>query len=381
MGDFFHNVSKQVNYLQSKGLNFRSTEIAQNYFLHNSFYHVMNCYGKLLMKDDNSFYENATFDELAYLHIFDKEVKYIFYKALAEIEISCKALISYTFLKQHPNGNAYLNVENYSEDMTLEAAGMSAALADIIKDNKLNDVLKDKPKDNLNNDKTDKTTKEQHQQSDIFVRLFDELSFEQAINFYSCMKDCDQKELLQHYNEQFAQDFDIKTALSVKQILSYLRNLSDFKNRILSGKTILGYQCRENNIYCKRLHSCYNIKSSDKRKDVYNVFITMRVFLSANQFALVNNSLRKRFKQLFRLISSVDPNTVTDTLGFPQHWHQLQSLPQPDNSLVKVDTEFISKAVCEHMKKSNENNSCKAVSKNKKKKVNINKGKSASVED
>lgn len=345
MGCFFNIAEEQVEYLQSKGLCIGSKEIAENYFLRNSFHHVMDCYGRLLMKDDGSFYENATFDELAYLHIFDKEVKYIFYKAISEIEIGFKALISYSFMHRHSDSDdAYLRLENYRDDKALEAAELIAAFVKAYKENKLND-----------NKTANKRAKKQRnqglkEQSDFFIRLFHELRFEQAITFYSCMKESDQAVILKYLSQQLSQDLGTKIALSSKQVISYLSNLSEFKERILSGKTMLGFQCRENSVYCTRLHSYYDIKSANKRKDVYNIFITMRVFLYGNQFALVNNSLRRRFKQLHRLIGSIDPATITNMLGFPENWHQQQCLPQLERDYGTSDSD-VAKAADNSLKK------------------------------
>ncbi len=345
MGCFFNVAEEQVKYLQAKGLNIDSKEIAENYFLRNSFYHVMDCYGRLLMKDDGSFYEHATFDELAYLHIFDKEVKYIFYKAISEIEIGFKALISYSFMQRHSDSeNAYLRLENYQEGKAFEAAELIAAFVAAMKENK--------PYDNRTaNEKVKKQRNQgQQEQTDFFIRLFHELRFERAITFFTWMKEIDQAVILKYLSQQLSQDLGTKIALSAKQVISYLRNLSEFKERVLSGKTMLGFHCRENSVYCTRLHSYYDIKSANKRKDVYNIFIIMRVFLYGNQFALVNNSLRKRFKQLYRLIGSIDPATITSMLGFPENWHLQQCLPQLERDYGTSDSD-VAKAVDNSLKK------------------------------
>lgn len=316
MGGFFHTANEQVNYLKSKGLQVKNKEAAQDYFLRNCFCHVMNCYGKFLMREGVEFVENATFDELAFIQIFDKELRYILFKAITEIENSCKALIAYSFQQHYKENNAFLKPENYSDLSLSETAELMAVFTNILKGIS-------KEKNCICDDMT--------MQSDVFHSL----NFKQAIMVYSCMKESDQMLLVKYCSEKLSQGLGSKAVLKPKQLISYLINIQELKESILNGNTLYHFECRKHCAFSKGLHNFYNIKSDDKRKSVYHILLTMRVFLSYNQFALIHNSLRKRMKQLSRLITSIDPCVITDSLGFPRHWHNAPSLPQTDGTFSK----------------------------------------------
>lgn len=306
MGDSFKTAAaEQINLLMTKGVIISNIEDAHRYLMRRSFYDVMKFYAPFFLDNKGYFMQGTSFQEIAYVQLFDKEIRNILLKAIMEIQYSFQSLIGYFFTECHTENNAFLKNEHYDNSRTAEAAELITLLKDI-----LNRMNKMKIKHSLN---------AEHY---VLSSLLHELNFQQTIQLYSCLQKSDQLNLAKHYSKQLSKGLSEMTDVTPDQIISFLANLQELKDIIINNCTLLHYQCHENTAYSDKLHSFYNITQSDNRSDVYNCFITMSVFLTENQFALVNNSLRKRFKQLFRIIQTIDPNIITRTLGFPDDWHK-----------------------------------------------------------
>ena len=52
------------------------------------------------------------------------------------------------------------------------------------------------------------------------------------------------------------------------------------------------------------------------------------LFNRPDEFRVLNNTLRKRFRTTSKKIHSVDFNTVLEKYGFPKNWHDNDPLPQ-----------------------------------------------------
>lgn len=321
MGDSFKTaiIAEQLDLLKSKGLIISNYEDAFNYLLRRSFYEMANNYAPFFLDSDGLFVSNASFQEISYVQLFDREIGNILFKAIMEIQHTFQSLIGNLFTECHSENNAFLKNENFSSNTT-NVAKLMNLLSDI-----MNQSIKTK----------DKAVNALNAEQYALGALLHQLSFQQTIQFYSCLQEKDQHKTTEYFSVQLSKALGKTTEITPMQIISYLTNLQELKNYITDGSTLLNHQCQKNSEYLPDLHCYYNITPSDDRRDVYNCFITMRIFLTENQFALVSNSLRKRFKQLFRIIKSIDPNTITHTLGFPNNWHNAICLPQ--NNRDKTD--------------------------------------------
>lgn len=74
----FKTIDEQYDLLVTRGLNFTNKAEAKHFLLNNNYYNVINCYAKFFMNSHDKFIEGTTFDEIAYLQHYDKEIKAIF---------------------------------------------------------------------------------------------------------------------------------------------------------------------------------------------------------------------------------------------------------------------------------------------------------------
>lgn len=54
----------------------------------------------------------------------------------------------------------------------------------------------------------------------------------------------------------------------------------------------------------------------------------MQCFLSKTKFGILNNTLKKRFKNLSNKLNTITINDIFQKMGFPQDWQLRAPLPQ-----------------------------------------------------
>ena len=313
----FKTIDEQIDLMKSRNLSFVNEDKAKRYLLCNNYYNVINYYSKFFMDSTDHYITGTTFDEISHVYYFDKEIKGIFFKAVLEIEKLFKSMIAYYFSEKHRENYAYLIASNFKNDDIIKVTQMIATLSKIIWKAK-----KNKTPNSINH------YIKVHHNVPLWV-LINEMSFGQTIVFYEHMKDSEKNKVAKKLSEFLSENIEIPNIkLTPKYIISYLNNICEMRNIVAHGNKFLGYRCRENTIYLNELHSLYGILPNSPRQDIYNVFVVMRVFMSKNQFAITNNSLRSRVKQLSKKITTIDYNVILNSLGFPREWQDLPKLAQ-----------------------------------------------------
>lgn len=56
----------------------------------------------------------------------------------------------------------------------------------------------------------------------------------------------------------------------------------------------------------------------------------MQFLLEKEQYALFNNTVRKRIRSLNNKLNSIPVETITNSLGFPSDWHEKNAINQPN---------------------------------------------------
>lgn len=111
-------------------------------------------------------------------------------------------------------------------------------------------------------------------------------------------------------------------------MLKFLKNIHETRNICAHNNRLLDFKCHSDSPYYRPLHKKYNISREDHRKDFYSTFISMQCFLSYTEFAVLNNTLRKRLRSLSKHLNTISINNVLDKMGFPKDWQLQPSLDQ-----------------------------------------------------
>lgn len=314
----FKTIDEQLELLQSRGVQFTDVNKANLYLLNNNYYNVINCYGKFFIDHDDEYIEGTNFDEITQVHYFDKELKSELFKVIIEAEKHLKSIIAYRFSEEYKsNEYAYLVATNYNSDDMLKVTSLISKMSNII---------------NRYNRKNDNNAIKHYLKNYgkvPFWIVINYMCFGEVIKFYTYLKPSIQNRIAKDLSVFLAENLELKKCLlQPKQLISYLNNIVELRNIVAHNNRVLGFNCRQNTIYNNELHSKYGIDKNSPRQDVYNVFLVLQCFLSKNQYGQMHNTIKKRAKVLNNKLNTISCNNILQSLGFPNDWYLVQTLPQ-----------------------------------------------------
>lgn len=309
----FKTLDEQISILKSRGLIIPDEEAAKLSLLCNNYYNVINYYSKFFMVGGTDNYlPDVSFNEILSVYYFDKEIKSIFLKATIDIEKCLKSMIAYYFSEAHSEDYSYLNVNNFDCSKITKTVNLISGISKTIAQ-KEREKIDNSVKHYLNH----------HFNVPLWV-IMNYLSFGQVVQFYELMKQSDQNKIAKRFSDFSNKALNTTTVhLDSKKLLSYLKNIHEIRNITAHSNKFIGFKCKENAHYLNELHSLYNIGNNDSKQDVFNVFVTMRIFLALSNFTTFNNSIRKRMVHLSKNVNSIDVNEIFEKLGFPYDWYKL----------------------------------------------------------
>lgn len=103
-----------LEYLISKGVKISNKKQALNKINMYLYYNIINTYKDVFKKEDGSYKENVSFEEIYALFEFDKNIRNIFLKYSLEIEMILKSYLSETISSKYGIQN-YLLKENFDD--------------------------------------------------------------------------------------------------------------------------------------------------------------------------------------------------------------------------------------------------------------------------
>lgn len=315
----FSFLHEQLNILHGRGLGFDDYSKAKKYLLTNNYYNIINGYSKYFMNSNQSAYINgATFDEITHVHFFDKEIKFIFFKAIMQAEGHIKNILAYRFSEYYPDKRyAYLDINSYDDSKILEVGWLISKLSKIINDNSIR-----------KNGNSIRHYVQKYDDVPIWV-LIDYLDYGQMTTLLENLPTKLQNKIARNMCSFITDNFSIHSPFTPETMLSYVKNMREVRNVCAHNNRLLGFNCRGDVKYYVDLHSIYGIQQNIKRRDVYNMFIFIQCFISKTQYAQLHNTMLSRVKNLDKKLDSISINTILSTLGFPDDWHKKTArLPQ-----------------------------------------------------
>lgn len=106
-------------------------------------------------------------------------------------------------------------------------------------------------------------------------------------------------------------------------MLSFLKNIKETRNICAHNNRLIGFSCRADSYYYRDIYELYGIEKDDERRSVYSTMICLKCFLSYTEYANLQNTIRKRMKNLDNKVKSIDINKILEELGFPKNWHNI----------------------------------------------------------
>ena len=319
----FKTIDEQIEILKSRGLTIHNDERAKRYLLTNNYYNIINGYSKFFQDSEDHFIDGATFDEIRELYWFDKEIKQVLLNGILNAEHHLKSITAYRFAEATRNQKyPYLDVSNFDNRLLDYDWKLISQLSKILSSNC-----------NYNNNTIYHNVHSHHNVS-IWV-IVDYLDFGTLRNFIRDLPRSTQNKIavdcIDFINDNIP-GFD--QAFPSNIMNSLIKNIHETRNICAHNKRLLNYQCPSNSFYFEPLHSTNDISNEGgSRKNVYSTFISLQCFLSKTEFAILNNTLRRRMRHLNHKLESISINDILSSLGFPSDWQNREALPQGQSSI------------------------------------------------
>ena len=102
----FRTIEEQLKILRSRGLIIDDEARAGAFLYRNNYYRISGY--SLTLRENDRFFEAASFQDIAEIHDFDHEFRSILFQQLLTIEVQIKSMYAYEFAKIHAPAD-YLN--------------------------------------------------------------------------------------------------------------------------------------------------------------------------------------------------------------------------------------------------------------------------------
>lgn len=304
----FKNLDEQIEIFKHKGLIIKDEHYAKQILLRENYF-FLNGYRHLFMKskDDRTYKEGTTFEELYSLFLFDRSFRNVLFKYLLVIENNLKSITSYQLSKKYGyRERDYLKEKNFTS-----APEKQAQLNDLIR--------KMKRQIRVNGSQHSATL---HYVSNygyiplwILVKV---LSFGIVSEMFSILKEEDQKDIARIY------EIDPEEFMVYLPILANYRNLCAHEDILYENKT---QKAINDTVY----HQLLKIRKEDDeyvygKNDVFALIIIMRQMLQNEDFKNMTIELENVIQTLNYNLHTISINSVLNRMGFPLNWMDIAKI-------------------------------------------------------
>lgn len=312
----FKTIKEQLRIIYNRGVQIRSYsdyKKAKNYLVTNNYYDLMNGYGRYFWKNTNKFY-GTTFDEIVYLYEFDKAIRSDFLEATLIAEKHIGSIIAYyTSELCHHLGNqeAYLHASFFTGNTTYLR-------------HRFQTIIHKYQRKRGNNPIKNHSTN--HGGVPFWV-IVNYLTFFELYTVLEKLPSIQNKVALA-VQSFMVEHMELTTPFTARELIPFIYNVYEVRNQCGHNGRLLEFKCKNNLRYYPPLHDRFHIAPTAQKQDIYNTFLAIQCFLSANEYAQLNNAIRKRMNYLENKLKTIDISKIQDTLGFPHHWNRLPQAKQ-----------------------------------------------------
>lgn len=331
----FRSIDEQIGILKERGLSIPDQDKAYNYLLTNNYYNIINGYSKYFQEIENRYIKGTSFDEIFRLYFFDKEFKQILLNAILAAEHHLKSIVAYRFAEEYPNKKyAYLDTSCYDTTKILNIGFNISKISKIINNNK-----------KIDNNAIYHYYKKHHDVP-IWV-IVDFLDFGALmgiiLNIPVTLQNKIAKDLTRFIRDN---NPNFNSVFSPETMCSFIKGIHEIRNVCAHNNKLLDFKTRSDLKYFEELHSKYKILKNRERRSVYDIFIVLQCFLSHTEYAILHNTMLKRFKNLSNKLNTLEVSSILTCLGFPEDWIKVEKLSQSSHCQAQVQTKTQNTIMC-----------------------------------
>lgn len=308
----FKTIDEQIQILVDRNLIINDVDKAKAYLLSQNYYNIINGYANFFPRDNNDNYtSNTTFDEIAKLYTFEKELKQELLNAILSAETHLKALFSHRFSETYADmPYPYLDINCYAPTRRLESVETISKLSKTL-------IKYNCP---------------YHRNSSIYhyinsyqkVPMWVLSSYIEFGTFRHLLSNTTlsvQNKVAHDCMIFISEHIQNPGQFTPATMISFVKNIHSIRNVCAHGNRLIGHLCPSDDRYWAPLHNKYSIDANMPRNTTYSVFISLQCFLNRIEYATLHNSVLKLTKKLAPKLSSIHINDILSKLGFPQNWH------------------------------------------------------------
>lgn len=301
----FKTLDEQLDIFRSKGLKIDNVESAKDILLMENYFFI-NGYRHIFMRSnkDKRFVNNATFDELHTMFLFDRNLRNILFKNLLVIENNIKSIISYRLSKQYGfKEKDYLRKSNFTTDNKEQRR-----VEDVI--NKMKRQIR------VNGSKHTATYHYINNYGYIPLWILVKvLSFGLINELYGIIKPEDRLSIAEYYN------------LDVESLETYLALLSNYRNLCAHEDIVFDHRSQRL-ISDNRFHIMLKISKTDGeynygKNDIFALIIILKQMLKKDKFEEMMYEIENEFVEFDNKVDSIPLEKLYDKMGFPKNYKDI----------------------------------------------------------
>lgn len=281
-----------LNILESKNVQINNKDYARYCIETYSYYSIINSY-KWIFKNENSYKECATFEEIFAMYKFDKNLKIIFLKYILEIEAIIKTKIANLIAENY-------GIENYllKDNLDLKQDGSNIEHIEKL----ISEINIEIEKSNGKH----KAITHYYTQYGFVPPwvLTKVLSLGTISKFYGLMKQNDRQKISKnfHINDRF-----LKNILGN---LTSVRNISAHDDRLYTYRSTFHI----------RLDKIKKSPNKALHTNMYIIIKSLELLLEKDQYDEMINSINNELKQLDTQLTSIKIEEVLKVMGFDNNY-------------------------------------------------------------
>ena len=290
----FKTNEELLEILKSKNVKINDYKFALTCLSNYSYYSIINTY-KLIFKDNDKYKPNVCFEEIFFLHEFDKKIKNIFMKNILDIESIVKSKIANVIGEKHGIDN-YLIPTNFNNE--IDQKSNTNYVEDLI--NTIGEEI------NKNNGKHEAVT--HYMDKYGFVPpwvLMKIISLGTISKFYGLMKQDDKQIVSKCF------DLSDNYLKSILGSLTAIRNICAHDDRLYSYRST--FFININRIFNKKIIEI----GKTNYTTIYVVIVSMKKLLPPEKYNMFLQELKTCFDELQGRLTSINIDDIKRVMGIP----------------------------------------------------------------
>jgi len=315
----FKTYNQQLKILRSRGLEIKNGSKAIRFLKRENYYNVINGYKILFLERDRSngavvspekYIKGATFEDIANLYTFDRELRNLFLSFMLRFEANLKTIIAYRFTESYPRqAHPYLEISNYSDNPKI-ARDVLNTISNLYKQ------ISSQGKEN-NNSVNHYVNKHNHVPLWVLVKY---LTFGNVSYMYKSMNETLRNTISKDFADEYKQEYNKKILIDTDMLENIIKTMNSFRN-VAAHEEIFYTHTLKKSAAMSKIYNIFGLKTSDTTKtDLYTLLLMLRVVLSKRDYKILTRSLRDLFDDYNNEFSCISFDEILKMMGFGASW-------------------------------------------------------------